>query len=620
MNLNYVNYLTLFKDKIDINIIMNSMMQTYQPNGNASLIIDGGHFEIVKSKLINRKIAEHRENKRFIFLDLGALLEKLEYLLNVKFYDNQKLFFQGTLDAVRNNAHKTYEDRYGIQVFIHDLKTQTGQNAPNPYTKSDIPKETTPVQPIVEQATVSDPPYSSSFAKIGARIMNLICPNREDQEEPIALAVEPVVEDPELYNKKSRIRVERGVDVHIAVKSMECAYGLRGMHKSSTVVFITGDSDLEEALKSANAVSNVIVISQKGALANKIKHYATPSIDLESLIKEFIKDDTNHYYYREELNQQRQPQQPIHYSNNVNNYSGNSNNNYNSNSNNNSNYNNNNSNNYSNNNYRIAPPLTVTPPSPPPPPQQPQVKNNFAVAKKIAKQVEKEVQMQAPVSVKHTEAKKGNDKSTEVALLLHRYIATKWNANGKKDFHATDAVKFYQGVGISDLLKKHVKSVGIQTICEQFPELFTTRHVRDKVVVIDIAKTDGSRILMDRYSDEQEEAFAQSVTKPVMNHETYRETYHSEANPEALTIAPSLPIAPALDITFSLNNESLLDIACSTGIEENPNDLYNLGIDAILELADELNVEGATTVESVIEQIRNKLTEGTDDDYIEDNL
>lgn len=84
-------------------------------------------------------------------------------------------------------------------------------------------------------------------------------------------------------NEQAQVLVEKGVDVQIATKLIECAYGLNGEQKAKNIVVITGDGDFLPALTCARAApdigDNVHVIGGENSMSQDLRHFVHKGTD-----------------------------------------------------------------------------------------------------------------------------------------------------------------------------------------------------------------------------------------------------------------------------------------------------------------------------------------------------
>lgn len=86
---------------------------------------------------------------------------------------------------------------------------------------------------------------------------------------------------------QGQIVVEKGVDVQIGTKMIECAHGINGEEKATNLVVITGDGDLESAFQSASRGCNVSVISMRGALSGRLVPFYK-DLELDTVLRTCI--------------------------------------------------------------------------------------------------------------------------------------------------------------------------------------------------------------------------------------------------------------------------------------------------------------------------------------------
>ena len=512
-------------------------MQTNYSNGllpaNASLLIDGGHFDSVMKKVIDNHSKKYGLNKMNVHLSVNMFLNKVEQMLNVKFDLRQKFYFQGTDSGKPNEFHKKLEDKYDLRVFIHGMKKQSG-NKVREYQAKQAPAEVKP--PVAEeQSLVVVAPEPTSVKRnplsllqcgiTASAIVAMICTHqyiipmvtatavacvgfielklKGDDNDTIPppppplnaplnastpLLEQGIVEPVSLY-EKAKIWVERGVDIHIAVCAMECAYGLNGMINYPTIVFITGDSDFESAMICASLASNVIAISQDGAMSQHIERFAPKhvAINMEYLMEQCINVN---YIAGPQAPAPVKVQSPIARPAN-------------------------NNNNNHNNIASALPHQLQQPPQPQPLP----VKNNFAVTRKVVEmpamvpsQVQKHHQSQMIAPMLNLEKARDEqpvqslsfhqnlekEKSGEFALALHHFIATKWLQTGKP-FFLVDLGNFYKDDVENDVFRAYVKKTGLQKICSMWNELFSISTICNRGARIALSQSDRSNQLLNSY-------------------------------------------------------------------------------------------------------------------------
>ena len=441
----------------------------------ATLMVDGGHFDKAMKDVIYNRARKFGINAKTLHLSVNMFLEMIENRLNIKFDPEQKFFYQGTDTGMPNEFHKKLKDQYNFRVRVHDMKKQNGNKVRDVVVKTPavslpviIPPTTVPPPPMPLELTVVLPVNRSYFHRFCTMFASLFySSNNEVVIANDAVTIDAIVvttndnvaTDPVLkvdhvapLNEKARIWIERGVDVHLAVEAMECAYGLNGYFQNNVIVFITGDSDFEDLLVTTSKSTEVIVISQGGALSPRIARF-TPRepIDLEWMMDQCI----NANYVGNAVGNA--------VGNNVDKLV------------------------VPRNNYVHAnappppPPSYVRPPPPEPNPVVKQVKNNFAPK---------------PYTPSAGQIEQETDKSGDIALALHYFIATKWNHG--KPFFLMDFGKFYEEDD-NEVFKKCVKKMGAQRICDIWPELLTTKILCHKGSRVSLSDSERSQQLVNGY-------------------------------------------------------------------------------------------------------------------------
>ncbi len=493
----------------------------------AAIVIDGGHFSYAMNEAIDRYATKNNVNFKNIHVSVNMLLGKIEQKLNIKFDANHKFFYQGTDTGRPNDFHKKLEEQYGMHVGIHSMKKQGGKPTSPPHGQQQltikIPAPPTIVEPVENAFTLFKimgvccaPVFYvgrqlSTLCRIISTLVSGASNNTPDGDAEIASAVELPAQN---ICKKVYIKVERGVDVQIATKVIECANGLCGMAQFSKIVVLTGDADFESAFLSASHVSEVIVISQASGLSPFLVKYLPNqcSINIDELMESCIS-----------VNYIAKPQPIVpQVSNTLSPKS----------------------------NLNIAPSLTTHPKK---------IKNNFATVPKNEHLVS--TQSIPPIkSEQHVEYSNETDQSLEVATLLHHFIATK---HKDKPFFSVEMALFYNDGNES--LKQYIQKVKIKSICDKWPSLLETATYCSKGPRIMLSQSDRSMKLIKGYFSHQYDF----NKLPMQN--------TAIAPALEIVIAPALEfnsimeiaIAPALELALdsTLELESILEIAPALELE-----------------------------------------------------
>ena len=203
------------------------LTSTLNKDKNNVLIFDGGHFAAASSRATKNHVLQTDDPT---LTEKHCLVDIKKFLREISFRTGLSFstiyFYQGTHDGLPNSYHNILS-KY-MTVKIHEMKIQSGS----------IPSLT----------------------------------NLTD------------------HASKGHIVVERGVDVQIGTKVIECCHGLNGEKKASNIVVLTGDADLQSALESARTAQgmseHVAVISMQGAQAASLESFAVfQGLTLDSLIR-----------------------------------------------------------------------------------------------------------------------------------------------------------------------------------------------------------------------------------------------------------------------------------------------------------------------------------------------
>jgi hypothetical protein len=242
-------------------------------------------------------------NPKDIHVNIDMLLPEMEKQLGLKFNLYQQFFYQGTSNGQPNDFHKRLR-RNNVTIGIHEMKVQHGKAVYKETTTTD-PKEVSmvstfmkaqkwlmaiccvlllvPIYTIVKIGIIAFVAYVEVYHKIAFF----------DVCKPVSSTTAP-------SSQKASIWVERGVDVQIATKIIECAHGING-HSKSKICVITGDSDLKSAFICASNASsesgNIIVLSESNCLATCLGPYLNDDkqVTLESIMEACITSYTNEF-------------------------------------------------------------------------------------------------------------------------------------------------------------------------------------------------------------------------------------------------------------------------------------------------------------------------------------
>jgi len=412
------------------------MDQPQEEDGNfASLIIDGGHLAHAMGTVSLKCAKKYNMNPKDIHVNMDLLLPEMEKQLGLKFNLYQQFFYQGTTNGQPNDFHKRLR-RNNITIGIHEMKIQHGKS--------------------VKEGTSMDPNevfVVSSFMKAQKLLTPTCClllllPIYTI----IKIAILALVVYMEVYYKvsffdffktfditnacsqKSSIWVEKGVDVQIATKIIECAHGINGHSKSSKVCVITGDADLKSAFVCAsnatNMTGNIIVLSESNCLASCLEPYLNNNkqVTLESIMESCITTYTNEFLIT--------PRVPM-----------------------------------------TAPTLTQVPivlqkkiSAPNVEPPKLSKKNVVSKNPDVSKVIEKQPITNVAPLLKQDFSTGDDHLSLEVALKLHRFIATKCV---NKPFFTIEMAQFYHDG--NERLKPFVQKVKVKNICMRWNDLIITR-------------------------------------------------------------------------------------------------------------------------------------------------
>jgi len=259
----------------------------------AALIMDGGHFAHAMSSVTTKCAKKYNVNPQEIQVSLDLIIAEIENQFDIKFSLYQLFFYQGTFTGQPNEFHKRLK-RNNIHVGIHEMKKQRGKN-------TEV-IETEPNKPSVVITFLKAQKFLVFITcglllvpiPILLKLIMLAC--------VICLEVYHEIRFFDIFqfknsevtipkNGKATIWVERGVDVQIATKIIECSHGLNGNTKPSKLIVITGDSDLKSAFMCANNASNmagnIIVLAEDNCLAGCLLPYLPDNkqITLENIME-----------------------------------------------------------------------------------------------------------------------------------------------------------------------------------------------------------------------------------------------------------------------------------------------------------------------------------------------
>ena len=430
-------------------------LQNEEPE-QASLVIDGGHLAHAMGTVTMKCAKKYNMNPKDIHVNIDMLLPEIEKQLGLKFNLYQQFFYQGTSNGQPNDFHKRLR-RNNITIGIHEMKVQHGKP---------VNKETT----IVDPKSVA---VVSIFMKAQKWLIGICCvlllvpiytivkiviiafvAYMEVYHKVTFFDVSNTIDYTTPYSQKASIWVEKGVDVQIATKIIECAHGING-HSKSKVCIITGDSDLKSAFVCAsnatNLSGNLIVLSESNCLATCLEPYLNDDkqVTLESIMEACITSYTNEFLIMP----------------------------------------------------RTLPPVSI--PKKVPNPITVEMPRVFTVPETTQKSVVEPPKLSkkniipkviipiAPTIKQElsTVALVDDQISLEVALKLHRFIATKC---GNKPFFTIEMAQFYNDGNES--LKTFVQKVKVKNICMTWNELLITRGSQ-----ILLANSERSQNLVNSY-------------------------------------------------------------------------------------------------------------------------
>ena len=432
---------------------------------DASLIIDGGHLAHAMGSVTIKCAKKYNMNPKDIHVNIDMLLPEIEKQLGLKFNLYQQFFYQGTTNGQPNDFHKRLR-RNNITIGIHEMKIQHGKPANKETTIMD-PKEVAivstfinaqkwligiccllllaPIYTILKMVVIACVAYVEVYHKVTFFDVS----NTIDHTTP--------------YSQKASIWVEKGVDVQIATKIIECAHGING-HSKSKVCIITGDSDLKSAFVCAshatNECGNLIVLSESNCLATCLEPYLNDNkqVTLESIMEACVTSYTNEFLImpralplasalipRKVINQTtvEMPRVPVQKK-------------------------------------VICNPLVVV--------ERPKLPKKNIVSKRVEPQFMPNISY--PIKQDSSTVAMVDDQlSLEVALKLHKFIATKC---GNKPFFTIEMAQFYNDGNES--LKPFVQKVKVKNICMTWNELLISRESQ-----ILLADSERSQNLVNSY-------------------------------------------------------------------------------------------------------------------------
>ena len=455
-----------------------------QEQEQSSLIIDGGHLAHAMGTVTIKCAKKYNMNPKDIHVNIDMLIPEIEKQLGLKFNLYQQFFYQGTSNGQPNDFHKRLR-RNNITIGIHEMKIQHGK-------------------PVNKETTITDPKEAAVVSTFMKTQKWLICISCILLLAPIYTVIKIViiafVAYMEVYHKvaffdvskttdhtnttsqKNSIWVERGVDVQIATKIIECSHGING-HTKSKICIITGDSDLKSAFVCAsnatNKSANIIVLSESNCLATCLEPYLNDDkhVTLESIMEACITSYTNEFLITP----------------------------------------------------RVLPPVSI--PKKAPNPITVEMPRVFIVPETTQKKVINPNVVETPKLTKKPVISNVNDTqfmvpaikqelstvalvddqlSLEVALKLHKFIATKC---GNKPFFTIEMAQFYNDGNES--LKAFVQKVKVKSICMTWNEILITRGSQ-----ILLANSERSQNLVNSYFVVNE--------PPRESYRTERESYRTE--------------------------------------------------------------------------------------------
>jgi hypothetical protein len=460
----------------------------------SSLIIDGGHLAHAMGTVTIKCAKKYNMNPKDIHVNIDMLIPEIEKQLGLKFNLYQQFFYQGTSNGQPNDFHKRLR-RNNITIGIHEMKIQHGK-------------------PVNKETTITDPKEAAVVSTFMKTQKWLICISCILLLAPIYTVIKIViiafVAYMEVYHKvtffdvskttdhtnttsqKNSIWVERGVDVQIATKIIECSHGING-HTKSKICIITGDSDLKSAFVCAsnatNKSANIIVLSESNCLATCLEPYLNDDkhVTLESIMEACITSYTNEFLITP----------------------------------------------------RVLPPVSV--PKKAPNPIAVEMPRVFIVPETTQKKVVNPNVVETPKLTKKPVISNVNDTqftvptikqesstvalvddqlSLEVALKLHKFIATKC---GNKPFFTIEMAQFYNDGNES--LKAFVQKVKVKSICMTWNEILITRGSQ-----ILLANSERSQNLVNSYFVVNE--------PPRESYRNERESYRTEPPRESYRTEP----------------------------------------------------------------------------------
>jgi hypothetical protein len=462
------------------------MDQQQEEDNFASLIIDGGHLAHAMGTVALKCAKKYNMNPKDIHVNIDLLLPEMEKQLGLKFNLYQQFFYQGTTNGQPNDFHKRLR-RNNITIGIHEMKIQHGKSVKEG-TSLD-PKEVFVVSSFMKaQKLLTATCCILLIAPLYMILKIVILAFVAYMEIYYKVTFFDVFKTFDLTNaspQKASIWVEKGVDVQIATKIIECAHGINGHSKSSKVCVITGDADLKSAFVCASNASNMngnlIVLSESNCLATCLEPYLNDNkqVTLESIMESCITTYTNEFLIT--------PRAPV-----------------------------------------IAPSLTPVPvtvqkktayptvvEAPPKPPKKSVVSKNQDVSKVIEKQHHIAPSLKQDVSTVDEQL------SLEVALKLHRFIATKC---ANKPFFTIEMAQFYNDG--NELLKPFVQKVKVKNICMTWNELLITRGTQ-----ILLSNSERSQNLVNSYFAVPRESYRNQPLRDSYPRDSYRNEAPRESYP-----------------------------------------------------------------------------------------
>ena len=430
---------------------MNS--QEEEQSEEASLIIDGGHLAHAMGTVTMKCAKKYNMNPKDIHVNIDVLLPEMEKQLGLKFNLYQQFFYQGTSNGQPNDFHKRLR-RNNITIGIHEMKIQHGKPVNKETTTTD-PKEVTVVSTFMKAqkwfvGICCGLLLAPIYTIIKIVVIGLVA-YMEIYHNVSFFDVSKALDNTNASSPKASIWVEKGVDVQIATKLIECAHGING-HSKSKVCIITGDSDLKSAFVCASNASNtgrnLIVLSESNCLATCLEPYLNDNkqVTLESIMEACITSYSNEFLI---MPRTMVPSVPIPKK-------------------------------AINPQTMIEAPRTISP-APVPVSQKKVISHSVVgaetprMSKKnpVSKMVEPPFipNIASPIKQdQNTIAMVDDQLSFEVALKLHKFIATKFV---NKPFFTIEMAQFYNDGNES--LKPFVQKVKVKNICMTWNELLVTR-------------------------------------------------------------------------------------------------------------------------------------------------